>query len=127
MQQGPVIKGRVETVNVAGRDVHTHHHWPTAAPPDDPQVSVQCGQCGQMTWRYSSHCIHCHLDLAAWARLQQQPAHRRRQAAVGVLAMSAAVMGLLGPMLPSGVAWSVYSIVTLCAAVAYRYMVERRP
>lgn len=55
---------RVDQVNIG--EVH-HHHWPDAAPPDDPAMSAQCPQCLRLTWRYSRNCIHCNLDLHTWS------------------------------------------------------------
>lgn len=49
--------------HVAGQDLHVHQYWPESAPPDDPAMSVQCWQCGRLTWRYTRHCVHCQVDL----------------------------------------------------------------
>lgn len=57
---------------VAANDIHNHHHWPEAQPPDDPEVSTQCPQCHRLSWRYSRHCIHCRLDLFAWYGKERQ-------------------------------------------------------
>lgn len=60
--------------HVAGQDVHVHQYWPESAPPDDPAMSVQCWQCGRLTWRYTRHCVHCQVDLRRppWAVLVQR-------------------------------------------------------
>lgn len=53
--QGPVS-------NVSGGDLHVHQ-YADSAPPDDPEMSVQCWQCQRLTWRYTRHCVHCNVDL----------------------------------------------------------------
>lgn len=55
---------------VAGNDVHVHHYWPESQPPDDPEMSIQCWQCGRLTWRYSGRCIHCAVRLRSKALVQ---------------------------------------------------------
>lgn len=50
---------------VAGHTIN--NIWLEAQPPDDPEKSIQCPQCGRLTWRLTRHCIHCQLDLVRWA------------------------------------------------------------
>jgi len=58
---------------IVARDVHHHHYWPDTAPPDDPERSRQCPQCGRLTWRLTLHCVHCGLDLRTGSAHRGQP------------------------------------------------------
>lgn len=66
---------------VSGGDTE-HHYWLEPAPPDDPDKSMQCPQCGRLTWRHTRLCIHCHLDLASWRAKQRLAAMLRPFVAV---------------------------------------------
>lgn len=72
-----------------------HNHWGLTLPPDDPEVSVDCPQCGQATWRYSQHCVHCRLDLFAWRDAQHRARMRRKTFKVGI-AMAGTGLGAMG-------------------------------
>jgi hypothetical protein len=62
------ISGAVGQVIGSAESYHVHNHWAAPEPPDDPAMSRQCPQCERLTWRYTTECIHCRLDLAAWDR-----------------------------------------------------------
>jgi len=76
--------GRVE--QVAGRDIcNQHHHTHLTAraePPADSEVAVECPQCGGRAWRYSQHCMHCHLDLPAWSDSRRRAKIKLKAAAL---------------------------------------------
>lgn len=112
---------------LAAGDIHNHNHHhppPPVWPPDDPLVAQCCPQCGRRTWRYSRHCIHCALDLAAWRWAQRIPIVRRRLAlaAAAFAGAGVSVAGVafaLDPAPSRALAWGVSGLLVLLACLTW--------
>lgn len=110
--------------HVAAGDIE-HHYWPEPPPPDDPDKSTVCSQCGRLTWRHSQHCIHCHLDLFAWAAQQRRGLVRARLLRLSrILAGLGIVVWLIASLLSQPHRMLVFSAAMVLMMTAFMSLVD---
>ena len=99
------------------------HVGPPPVPPEGSITSTHCPQCGQTTWRYTQHCMHCGVDVFAWhAQVKRERAVVQGNRLFMLFAAGSATAFALGTWVMPELKIAAYSVGVLLGVVAYGFM-----